>query len=292
MPALLGDALSEHPGIVDSLARAHAMRSQFDEAIGLLERAAEAARARKDEQSESRFSILLANTLIDSGNLSSARELLGHAIGRAADAVDPIMQARLYWSQSRLHSAESNTEAASRYARMALAAIELTENVAYAARAHQLLAHIELERGNPEEALDLVERGQRLAVRAGGADAEGYFKIARAQALAQLGRDDEAVACAMELAAAADDRPDLAGRAYAVAADVFAKNEPAKALELYERSAELLVERDHAFIRTLYSKMAELLEAEGRKDEALELLKRAVGLKEHARARLTRLAAC
>ena len=281
--ALLGDALSEHPGIVDSLARAYAMRSQFDEAIGLLERAAEAARARKDEQSESRFSILLANTLIDSGNLSSARELLGHAIARAADAVDPIMQARLYWSQSRLHSAEGNAEAASRYARMALAAIELTENVAYAARAHQLLAHIELERGNPEEALDLVERGQRLAVRAGGADAEGYFEIARAQALAQLGRDDEAVACAMELAAAADDRPDLAGRAYAVAADVFAKNEPAKALELYERSAELLVERDHAFIRTLYSKMAELLEAEGRKDEALDLLKRAVALKERAR---------
>jgi tetratricopeptide (TPR) repeat protein len=281
--ALLGDALSEHPGIVDSLARAYAMRSQFDEAIGLLERAAEAARARKDEQSESRFSILLANTLIDSGNLSSARELLGHAIGRAADAVDPITQARLYWSQSRLHSAESNAEAASRYARMALAAIELTENVAYAARAHQLLAHIELERGNPEEALDLVERGQRLAVRAGGADADGYFKIARAQALAQLGRDDEAVACAMELAAAVDDRPDLAGRAYAVAADVFAKNEPAKALELYERATELLVERDHAFIRTLYSKMAELLEAEGRTDEALDLLKRAVALKERAR---------
>jgi tetratricopeptide (TPR) repeat protein len=87
----------------------------------------------------------------------------------------------------------------------------------------------------------------------------------------------------MELAAAVDDRPDLAGRAYAVAADVFAKNEPAKALELYERATELLVERDHAFIRTLYSKMAELLEAEGRTDEALDLLKRAVALKERAR---------
>jgi tetratricopeptide (TPR) repeat protein len=90
----------------------------------------------------------------------------------------------------------------------------------------------------------------------------------------------------MELASAADERPDLAGRAYAVAADVFAKQGARpKALELYEHAAELLIERDHGFIRELYSKMAELLEAEGRKDEALELLKRAVSLKEHAPAR-------
>jgi tetratricopeptide (TPR) repeat protein len=281
--ALLGDALADHAGVVDSLARAYGLRSQFDEAIGLLERSLEAARARKDEQSETRFSILLANALIDSGSLPSARELLGHAVGKAAEAADPILQARLYWSQSRLHSAEGNADAASRYARMALATIELTENVAYAARAHQLLAHVELERGNAEEALELVERGQTLAVRAGGADADGYFEIAKAQALAQLGRDEEAVACAMALAGRAEGRPDLAGRAYAVAADVFAKDNRARALELYELAAELMVERDHAFIRTLYSKMAELLEAEGRKDEALELLKRAVGLKEQAR---------
>src|SRR5205814_1615267 len=82
--ALLGDALPEHPGIVDSLARAYGLRAEFDEAMGLLERAIESARARKDEQSETRFSILLANTLIDSGNLSSARELLGHAVAKAA----------------------------------------------------------------------------------------------------------------------------------------------------------------------------------------------------------------
>jgi hypothetical protein len=65
---------------------------------------------------------------------------------------------------------------------------------------------------------------------------------------------------------------------------VFAKRgDRARALELYELSAELMVERDHAFIRDLYSKMADLLEQEGRKDEALQLLKKAVGLKEQAR---------
>ncbi len=145
-------------------------------------------------------------------------------------------------------------------------------------------AHVELERGNAEEALDLIDRGQALAVRAGGADADGYFKIVRAQALAQLGREEEAIAGAMELAGASASRPDLAGRAYAVAADVYARTgDHARALELYELSVELMAERDHGFIRELYGKMAELLEAEGRKDEALELLKRAMGLKEQAR---------
>jgi len=280
---LLGDAVAEHPGIVDALARAYGLRSEFDEAIGLLERSLDLARSRQDEQAEARFSILLANALIDSGNLSSARELLGHAVGKAAEATDPILQARIYWSQSRLHSAESNTEAASRYARMALATIELTENAAYAARAHQLLAHVELQRGNAEEALELVERGQALAVRAGGAEVDGYFEIAKAQALAQLGHDEDAVACALALATRVDGRPELAGRSYAVAAEVVAKDDPARALELYERAAELMVDRDHVDVRSIYSKMAELLEAEGRKDEALEVLKKAVGLKERAR---------
>jgi hypothetical protein len=156
-------------------------------------------RERRDDPAEARFSILLANALIDNGggNLSSAKELLGRSLAKAAAAVDPIVQARRYWSQSRLHSAEANVDAASRYARMALAAIELTENVAYAARAHQLLAHVELERGNAEQALNLIDRGEALAVRAGGADADGYFRIVRAQALAQLGRDEESIAGAM-----------------------------------------------------------------------------------------------
>ena len=168
-----------HPGIVDALARAYGLESEFEKAIGLLEHSLRLARDRGDYLAEARFAILLANVLIDSGNLASARELLGHSLARSEESTDPILQARLYWSQSRLHSAEANCGGGLRYARMALAAIELTENVSYAARAHQLLAHVELERGNAEEALDLIDRGQELAVRAGGADADGYFKIVR-----------------------------------------------------------------------------------------------------------------
>jgi tetratricopeptide (TPR) repeat protein len=278
---LLADSIAGYAGIVDSLARVYWMRDEYEVAIAVLEEALGLARSRSDEQAEARFSVLLANVLIDSGSLSSARELLGKTLAKAAGATDPILQARLYWSQSRLHSAENNPEVAVRYARMALAAIELTDHTAYAARAHHLLAYIELERGNAAEALELLERGYPLAVSSGGADARGLFRLEKARALAALGRDEEAVVLAIEVAGElAEDRPEQAGRAYVVAADVFARlGERVRALELYGQAAEQLVTDRHPdFVREVYSKMAELLEEEGRKDEALELLKRAVGL--------------
>jgi tetratricopeptide (TPR) repeat protein len=55
-----------------------------------------------------------------------------------------------------------------------------------------------------------------------------------------------------------------------------------QALELYEQAAEL-AGRHPELVREVYAKMAELLEQKGRKDEALELLKRAVATKSESR---------
>jgi transcriptional regulator with XRE-family HTH domain len=209
---LLGDCVVDQAAVADALARAYATRGEYEAAIGVLEHALALATARGDEPIESRLGILLANTLIDSGNLPSARELLGRSIAISTGNADPIFQARVYWSQSRLHSAEANGELAARYARMALAAIELTEDVSNAARAHLLLAHVELERGNAQEALDLLERGRALAARSGG-DEDDRFRVERARALAALGRDGEAVALAVEAAGSlVETRPEQAGR--------------------------------------------------------------------------------
>jgi tetratricopeptide (TPR) repeat protein len=278
--ALLAESIAGYPGIVDSLARAYWLRDEYEVAIAVLEETLAVARSRGDEQAETRFSVLLANVLIDSGSLPSARELLGKTLAKTAGATDPLLQARLHWSQSRLHSAENNPELAVRYARMALSAIEVTDHTAYAARAHHLLAYIELERGNAAEALELLERGYPLAVSSGGAEARGLFRLEKARALAALGRDEEAVDLAVVVAGELEeDQPEQAGRAYAVAAEVFARlGERVRALELYERAAELATDRHPDFVREVYSKMAELLEEEGRKDDALALLKRAVGL--------------
>ena len=281
---LLGERIAEQPALVDALARAYSQRGEYESAIGLLEHSLKLVREHGDEQAETRLTVLLANVLIDSGSLPRAQELLGSSIEKAKGATDPILQARLYWSQSRLRSVEVSIEAAARNARMALASIELTENVEYAATAHHLLAHIELERGNAAEALDLLERGHELAMRMGGGSVDDRFRIEKARALAALGRDEEAVALATETAAAlTENRPEQAGRAYAIAADVYAGNgDAAQALELYERAAEL-AGRHPELVREVYAKMAELLEQDGRKDEALELLKRAVATQSESR---------
>jgi tetratricopeptide (TPR) repeat protein len=282
---LLRDSLADHPAIAEALGRAYAMRNEYESAIAVLERAYEQAKSRGDVHGLRRFAVLLANTLIDSGSLPEARKLLAGAIADADGESDPILQARIYWSQSRLHAAEQNGESASRYARMALAAIEVTDHTAYAARAHHLLAYVELERGNAEEALELLERGYPLVMRSGEPQSQALFRLEKARALAKLGRSEEAVSLAMEVAGALADRNRTdAGRAYAVAAGVFADGgEHARAIELYELAAEYMADTP-VYLVEVYSRMADLLEREVRKDEALELLKQAVGLRSEVKA--------
>ena len=281
---LLGPSMLDYPGIVDALGRAYAMRNEYEAAIGVLTDALDRAREREDAKEEARFSVLLANALIDNGSLANAGELLGRAIGRATGDHDPLLQARLYWSQSRLHIAAGNSESAARYARMALAAIEFTDHAEYTARAHHLLAYVELERGDAAEALDLLERGYPYLAHIGDRPTQAAFQVERARALGKLGRHKEAIQTALEVAGTLADRNLIdAGRAYAVAAGVYAElGERARALELYELAADHMKDTP-TYLVDVYSKMAEVLEDEGRKDEALEVLKRAVGLKEQVR---------
>ena len=78
----------------------------------------------------------------------------------------------------------------------------------------------------------------------------------------------------------ADANPQDAGRAYALLAGVHESlGDAARARELYELAAELLERTPSRYLVDVLSKLAALLEAEGRQDEALEVLKRAVGVR-------------
>jgi tetratricopeptide (TPR) repeat protein len=64
-----------------------------------------------------------------------------------------------------------------------------------------------------------------------------------------------------------------------VVAEVFQElGNREKAREIYELAAEILSPLPSRYIIEVYQKLAELLEAEGRKDEALEVLKKAVSV--------------
>jgi tetratricopeptide (TPR) repeat protein len=204
--------------------------------------------------------------------------VLAQTVEKAENARDPLFRARIYWSLSRLHALQSEPADAARYARKALELLELTEHTTYAARAHQLLAHVELDQGNAEEALDLLDRGLPLIVESSNRVDEALFQLERARALVQLGRSDEATRLAQDSAAALETAaPSDAGRGYSIVAEIYEElGDRPRAIETYKRAAELSLMSPRRYVLEVYAKLADLLEAEGRKDEALEILKKAV----------------
>ena len=156
-----GSTLAD-PGAVDTLGRAYAIAGAMESSIALFERArAEAAEASAPLE-QLRFAVLLANALIDVGAFGKAERALAEVIRIADGSTDPVTSARIFWSQSRLHSMRGEPALAGRYARRALAILERTENDAYVAMAYHLAAYAEIESGQFEEALLLLGRGREL----------------------------------------------------------------------------------------------------------------------------------
>lgn len=270
------------PGLLDTLGRAYATSGQPEAAIGVFERALADAGDRGDALEERRFGVLLANALIDSGNYGRAEEVLGAALARLGDDDDPVVRARVLWSQSRLHSLKGDQDIAAVYARRTLDLLELTEDTQYRARAYHLLGYIELGRGRPAEALESVRKAIAIVGDSTGTVEQAQFRLEQARALAQLGEREEAAAEAMAVAALLNEAdPHDAARCYVLIGDVFADlGDRARALELYELGAELLGDRRSAHASLAYERLAKLLEEEGRTDEALQALKRALGARQ------------
>jgi len=275
---LSGADPTDQPSLADTLGRAYAMLDDLEPAIRLFRHSLERANQRRNSPESVRFGVLLANAYIDNNEFGEAEEVLKSTVEKAQNARDPVFRARIYWSLSRLHALQGEAASAVRYARKALELLELTEHTTYAARAHQLLAHVELDRGNPDEALVLLDRGLPLVEDGGNRAEYALFQLERARALVRLGRSDDATRLARESAAMLEDAsPTDAGRGYVVVGEVYdGMGDRARAIETYEHAAELLSVSPSRYLLEVYAKLADLLEADGRKDEALEVLKQAV----------------
>jgi tetratricopeptide (TPR) repeat protein len=257
------------------------MVGELESAIGVFERCLLEAERTADELERIRFELLLGDALIDSGNFGRAEEVLGRALALGKDSLNPTVRVNLYWTQSRLHAERNDAETASRYARRALELLRMTEDTYRTARAHQLLAHIELDRGHPDEALELLHDGWPLLERSGNALERAQYRIEEARAQAKLGRKEDAAALAMQISGIiADAHPEDAARSYTLLAEVYEElGDRARAVELFELAAEILRPNNpNRYLVDVYARMAELYEAEGRTEEAYEYMKKAVGM--------------
>jgi tetratricopeptide (TPR) repeat protein len=288
---LLEEVLAETPARADTavaadrLGRAYALTGRFDEALALFSRYLATAKERDDVLDSIRFAVLLANTQIDRSDYGAAETVLSEILDQARNAADPTDRAFIYWTQSRLHSSQGEPELAGRYARSALTLLEQTEHTRYIANAFLLLATIENDQGHHSEAMELVDRAEPVVQAAGNRYDLGRLELERARAELGLGERERAASRTLgSLPLLADASPTNAARSYALAASIFRElGEQAKALELYELAAESFPAQDrHA--AEAYSAMAEIAEAAGRKDDALDYLKRAVAARTTVRA--------
>lgn len=272
-----GSRLLSDPGAVESLGRAYAATGVLEQSIALFRRALDEARSADAPVERLRFSVLLANALIDSGGYADAERTLADVIALTTELRDPLAAARVYWSQSRLHSLRGEAELAARYARRALDIVERTENDAYVGMAHHLLAFAEIEAGRGGEALDLLARGRELFGDQLAARDDAKFALEEARALVLLDRTGEAAKAASRALELIDAiGPGERGRAYVALGDVFlSAGDDERARMLFDRGFELLLEAGKPFAIEAARRLADLLEADGDTAGALEVLKRA-----------------
>ena len=288
--AVRGGDPAERPTLAETLGRAYGTLGELAPAIAIFQRCVERFEGEADPVRYVRFACLLGYALTDSGSFAEAERVVARALEAGREVEDPYTRARLYWSRSRLLVEQGQASQAQSYALRALETLRATEDTYALARAHQLLAGIYLDTGRASEAADLLRDGWPLITATASPVEIAHYRVEEARALAALGRQEEAAALAMEITPRLGEAEPLeGGRAFVILGGVFEDlGDPARARELYELGIELLeAQPPTRHLVEAYKGLAQLLEAEGRPDEALETLKRALGVQERTGRALT-----
>lgn len=273
-------AFLQRYGAVDLLGRCYALKGNAAAAIGVFSRGLRDAEERGDRLQSVRFAVLIANAYIDLGEVGASVATIASAAEAVRELADPLLRARVDWTQSRLHVVEERHDLAAEFARRALATLRVAEDDHAVARAQQLLAYVEVERGNAADALALLEAAQPTMERLASSVELAIFRLERARALAALGRDEEAFELALQIAPIlVANAKGNSGRCFLTLGQVFERAEDDDgALAMYDAAIDTLRGHRSPHLLRAYQAKSQLLERLGRADAALATLKEAVAL--------------
>lgn len=259
------------PDTAEALGRLHLQSHDRESAITVFQRNLERATATDDRINQLRFASLLASALIDCGRSESAEAVLADALGTPDSSRDPLSFVRRYWTRAQ----QPDSEAATRAITQAVTLLATADQQCHQRRITQLLAHLELNRGNHARAAALLEQATPALV-AGGRSLElASFHVDRARALFLANRYEEARSAAHEAAplVASHSGPE-AIRSASHLADVFgALGDDEHAIAFYELAITLGEEQNNHTTQ-VYASLASIHERRGNKAATLETLRR------------------
>jgi len=123
------------PGLADAVLAAALAASRVETAATIAEARLAEAQAGGDAISEVRAALVLVSILPDGPRRREAERALAGALAAAGDQVNPLALASRYRQLSREHAHAGRPEEAAEYARRALAALALREDIATIAEA-------------------------------------------------------------------------------------------------------------------------------------------------------------
>jgi tetratricopeptide (TPR) repeat protein len=273
----------DRPALAEALARSYSDVGESAQSVALLTRCVDAYAASDDILRHIKFAAMLGHALTESGDLGAAERVVTGALVAGRDVSDPYARARLFWSQSRLLAEQGNPGAAERYARRTLETLRVTEDTYAVAHALQTLAHIYLDLGRGVEALALLDEGAPLIEASATRPEIARYRLEQARALAALGRNDQAAEIASSVAEQLSDvMPISRGHAYLLLAELFRDlGDIARAESMYELAIEAVeAQPPSKHLTAAYRGLADIQKKQGRRDEALELLERALSVQE------------
>ncbi|MGH3093795.1 MAG: tetratricopeptide repeat protein [Gaiellaceae bacterium] len=280
-----GDDPLARPGLCEALGRAYATVGELASAIALFRQCVEGYEHDDELIRYVRFACLLGYALTDSGNFTEAEQVVAKALLRGREVEDLYTRARLCWSRSRLLLEQGRSALAERYAVRTLELLRATEDTYALAHAYQTLGHIYLDLGRAGEAEEVLREGWPLISSTATPIELVHYQIEEARALAALGRREDAAGLAMSVTARLGDaQPIDAGRAHLLVAEVFEElGETQRAKELFELALEFLEQyTPNRYLAEALQRFAALMKREGRPEEALDLLERAVAVQSQA----------